>query len=103
MAKKYYCITSTQEFYLTHDIEEVIKRNFPKLTNEEFDTLIKYIEGPVGLQTGFIELDTQNLIEENQDDTELDEYFENGQLTQSISDAISEHLGFYYPDKYGEN
>ena len=41
-------------------------------------TLIKYIEGPVGLQTGFIELDTQNLIEENQDDTELDEYFENG-------------------------
>ena len=49
-------------------------------------SLIKYIEGPVGLQTGFIELDTQNLIEENQDDTELDEYFENGQLTQSISD-----------------
>ena len=102
MAKNYYCITSTQEFYLTHDIEKVIKRNFPKLTKEEFESLIKHIEGP-GLETGFIELDTQNSIEENQDDTELDEYFENGQLTQSISDAISEHLGFYYPEKYGDN
>ena len=39
MAKNYYCITSTQEFYLTHDIEKVIKRNFPKLTKEE---LVKF-------------------------------------------------------------
>ena len=31
MAKKYYCITSTQEFYLTHDIEKVIKEIFQNL------------------------------------------------------------------------
>ena len=54
MAKKYYCITSTQEFYLTRELRKLLK-NFPKLTNEEFDSLIKYIEGPVGLQTGFID------------------------------------------------
>ena len=102
MPKLYYCITSTQEFYLTHDIKKVIKRNFPKLSKEEFDSLIQHIDTQ-GLETGFIELEYQNLIEENQGDTELDGYFENGQLTQSISDAISEVLGFYYPEKYDNN
>ena len=61
-----------------------------------------YIEG-TGLETGFIELDTQNLIEENQDDTELDEYFEDGQLAQSVSDAIHNNLGFSYTEKYGDD